>query len=106
MKRILVANTTQLPGTAPPLPGSDIVLPYFLIGDSAYPLQRIGSNLTYERRIFSYRHSRARRCIECAFGVLASKWRVLKTAIEAKLETAEMIVLASVALHNAIIWNK
>ncbi|GFR71021.1 hypothetical protein ElyMa_003802000 [Elysia marginata] len=108
VKRILGTNTIQLPETAPSLPGSDIALPYFLIGDSVYPLQpycmtRISLNLTYERRIFNYRHSRARRCIECAFGVLAAKWRVLKTTIETRLETAEMIVLASVALHNAII---
>lgn len=108
IKRVLSTNTVQLPVTAPPLPGSDIALPYFLIGDAAYPLQPycmtpISSHLTYERRIFNYRHSRARRCIECAFGALAAKWRVLKTTIETRLETAEMIVLASVALHNAII---
>lgn len=102
------SNTLDLPCNAPPLPGSDVTLPYFLIGDSAYPLKpylitRINSNLTYDRRIFNYRHSRARRCIECAFGLLASKWRVLKTTIETKVETVEMIVLSSIVLHNAII---
>lgn len=105
------SNAFGLPHNTPPLPGSDIVVPYFLIGDSAYPLKpylitRITSNLTYERRIFNYRHSRARRCIECAFGVLASKWRILKTTIETKTETAEIIVLASIALHNAIICHE
>lgn len=111
LQSLFESNAFELPHNAPPLPGSDVALPYFLIGDSAYPLKpylitRINSNLTYERRIFNYRHSRARRCIECAFGVLASKWRVLKTTIETKIETAEVIVLASIALHNAIICNE
>ena len=35
--------------------------------------------------------------------MLAAKWRVLHTTITTKLETTENIVLACVALHNAVI---
>lgn len=39
IKNILDSNTINLPSNAPPLTGSDMLLPYFLIGDSAYPLK-------------------------------------------------------------------
>ncbi|KAK7490591.1 hypothetical protein BaRGS_00018194 [Batillaria attramentaria] len=107
IKKTLEGNTVNLPEEVP-LPDSDVSLPLFLVGDSAYPprpylMTRINTNLTHDRKIFNYRHSRARCCIECAFGVLAGKWRVLKTTICVKVTTAEKIVLAAVALHNAVI---
>ena len=61
------------------LPGATEKLPNVLLGDEAYPLKTyllkpyVGKNVTPERSKFSYRLSRARRCIECAFGILYSK---------------------------------
>jgi len=58
-------------------------VPYFLVGDEAFGLDRNllcpygGNNLTLKRRIFKYRLSSARRYIECAFGILSNKWRTL-----------------------------
>ncbi|GFO41285.1 nuclease harbi1-like protein [Plakobranchus ocellatus] len=96
-----------LPDTAP-LPDSSASIPYFMIRGTAYPskpylITVFSGALTQQQQIYNYRHSRAKRCIECAFGVLAAKWRVLKTVIATDLETTENIVFASVVLHNIVL---
>lgn len=53
--------------------------------------------------IFNYRLSRCRRCVECAFGIMCSKWRLLYKPIETKIEKAENIAKAITLLHNIII---
>lgn len=61
------------------LPGSNIKLPNVLIGDEAYPLKKYLMRpyprrvLTPKREYFNTRLSTARKCIECAFGILYSK---------------------------------
>lgn len=90
------------------LPDNSGNLPFFLIGDAAYPLKEylmtpFSGPVREECNTFNYRLSRARRCVEYAFGMLAVKWRVLYTTINTKLSNTENIVLACVALHNAII---
>lgn len=65
-----------LPGTESPK------VPYFLIGDAAFGVPKHllrsygGTHLTVEKIIFNYRLSRARRYIECAFGILSNKCRI------------------------------
>lgn len=62
-----------LPGTQNPK------LPYFLIGDDAFGLHKhllqpySGHSLTVEKRIYNYRVCRARRYVECTFGILSYK---------------------------------
>lgn len=91
------------------LPGTDICLPFVLLGDEAYPLLEHllrpfpRQNLNESKRIFNYRLSRARRVVECAFGILAAKWRILLKSIECKPENAEKIVKCVCVLHNIII---
>ena len=41
--------------------------------------------------------------VECAFGICASKWRILDKAIETKLDTAVETVKCIALLHNIII---
>lgn len=54
------------------------------------------------KRVFNYRLSRARKSVECCFGMLASKFRLLLTQIECKPEKATHIVKAACILHNFI----
>lgn len=60
------------------LPGTNMKLPYVLLGDEAYPLRPDlmrpypRQNLDADKRIFNYRLSRGRCCVECAFGIITS----------------------------------
>ena len=101
-------GTLNIPA-AKHLPSSNILLPYVILGDEAYPLSSYlmrpfpRQDLNDEKRIFNYRLSRARRCVECAFGILRSKWRVFGTELETNVENSEKIVKAACLLHNIII---
>jgi len=52
--------------------------------------------------LMPFRLSRARRCIENCFGILASRWRIYRQAIIASEETVNAIIKATVVLHNFI----
>lgn len=51
--------------------------------------------------IFNYRLSRASRCIECAFGILTNKWRVLHQPLIVTINFAD-IIKACCILHNFV----
>ncbi|KAL2089296.1 hypothetical protein ACEWY4_013984 [Coilia grayii] len=61
-----------------------------------------GLNLAPEQRVFNYRLSTARRMVECAFGILASQWRVYRRSLGVSPETAKKVVKATCILHNYI----
>ena len=85
------------------------MLPYVILEDEAYPLFPYlmrpfpRQDLNDEKRIFNYRLSRARRCVECAFGILRAKWRFLATEIDTSVSNCEKVVKAACLLHNIII---
>ncbi|KAK3095749.1 hypothetical protein FSP39_018566 [Pinctada imbricata] len=78
LKEALEAGDIGVPG-AEPLPGDGEPVPYFIIGDDAFPLKSWlmkpfqQRNMTIQEIIYNYRHSRARRVVENAFGILASR---------------------------------
>ncbi|XP_066974246.1 uncharacterized protein [Macrobrachium rosenbergii] len=82
---------------------------YFLLGNDAFPLGNYlmkpypKRGLSKEEWIYNYRLSRAWRMVENAFGILASKFRVLHTSMCIKPDGAESVVLAACVLHNLII---
>lgn len=88
------------------LPNSDIVQPFVIVADEAFPLKSFimrpypGRQLTFAERIFNYRLSRARRVIENTFGILVNRWRLLRTMVTAKVENIDVFVKAIVCLHN------
>lgn len=84
----------------------DVCLPFTFLGDEAFPLKENlmkpfpSKGITHDEKIFNYRLCRARRVVENAFGILATRFRVLQTTINVSVERAEIIVLACCALHN------
>ena len=80
-------------------------LPYFLVEDEIFQLKAwlmrpYPGKLVEQERVFNYRLSRARRVIENCFGILAARWRIFSTPIEASVVNAERYTLACISLHN------
>ncbi|VDH94097.1 Hypothetical predicted protein [Mytilus galloprovincialis] len=94
------------------LPGTDNTCPYVFVGDEAFPLKQYmmrpypRTQLDYTKRIFNYRLSRARRVIENAFGILASRWRIFRRLILATPEKSKEIVKAALSLHNFVKYEE
>lgn len=104
-KKKLHMKQLRIPGVKA-LPGSDACVPHYFIGDEAFPL---GLNLmkpyadklsTDGEKVFNYRLSRARRVVECSFGMLANKFRILLTDMYLEPSKAISVVLAACSLHN------
>ena len=78
LKQACITNDIGMPPPEP-FPDDDQPIPYFIIGDDAFALNNFlmkpypSANLSDAKRQFNYRISRARRCVECAFGVLANR---------------------------------
>lgn len=98
-------NTLNIP---PPrqLPSSNIELPFVIVADDAFALKTYlmkpfsfrGQNRA--EHVFNYRLSRARRMVESTFGLMASRFRLLRTTIELSEKNVKLCVLAICALHN------
>lgn len=87
--------------------------PYYMVGDAAFPLSLYllkpypGNLFDDERKsTYNYRLSRARRTIENTFGILAAKWRIYRSPIQASLSTTHKIIKATVCLHNYVLMSE
>ena len=95
---------------AEPLPGGDPdkPVPYFFVGDEAFPLKTWlmkplpRRNLSDAEAIYNYRISRARRVVENAFGILAARFRCLLRPMQLRPEKAIKVVIACCCLHNML----
>ena len=56
--------------------------------------------LSDDKRIYNYRHSRARRLSENLFGIVANRWPVFRSVLLLTPTTVEYLVLAALVLHN------
>ncbi|GFQ89177.1 DDE Tnp4 domain-containing protein [Trichonephila clavata] len=90
------------------IPGTTKMLPFLFIGDEAFPLKSNlmrpypGVALSKDKAIFNYCLSRARRCVENAFGIMASRFRIFRKPLVSSFETSTFTVAAAVCLHNFI----
>jgi len=102
----LINNTFNLP-----LPKSIVEngpqLPFVLVGDEAFALTPFmmrpyprANNLNLEQKVFNYRFSRARRIVECAFGIFTARWRIFRRPLSTNINNAIAIIKATVCLHN------
>lgn len=90
------------------LPETDVELPNVILGDEAFaltntmmkPYPRLQSLHDQSKAIYNYRHSRARRTTENAFGIMSSYFRIFFTPIQTNPEKIDKIILASCILHN------
>lgn len=107
-KRMLIDNNYfNMPDSAL-LPFTNVRLPFVFIADDAFPLSTKlmkpypQQTLDNTKRIFNYRLSRARRCVENAFGVLAARFGVFQKAINTSIENVQHITVAACSLHNML----
>ncbi|KAG5848697.1 hypothetical protein ANANG_G00101960 [Anguilla anguilla] len=93
------------------LPAADHLgqMPYCMVGDATFPLKTHlmrpypGHNLPKQRRVFSYRLSRARMVVENAFGILTSRWRILLRRMNQLPEKVDVLVMAACILHSFLL---
>lgn len=101
----LEAKSLKIPNNLS-LPGTSQLLPTVFLGDEAFPLKPYlmrpfpGKNLSFIRSIYNYRLSRARRVIENAFGILSTRWRILRRPMILNPQNACAVIKATCVLHN------
>lgn len=111
LSNALEQNTLNIPPPRP-LPGTNIETPLVILADDAFALKTYimkPFNFRGQDRaehIFNYRLSRGRRMVESAFGIMASRFRLLRTTIEISEKNVKLCVLAICALHNWLMTIK
>nr|CAI5836615.1 unnamed protein product [Callosobruchus analis] len=90
------------------VPGIEHPLPFAFVGDEAFGLTPhllrpySGKQLASNKRVFNYRLSRARRYIECTFGIMSNKWRILHRPMDVDINFAVDIIKCLCILHNFV----
>ncbi|XP_034834262.2 uncharacterized protein [Maniola hyperantus] len=107
--QLLRTGQLNVPNAQPLQQGTD-PLPYVLIGDGAFKLEtflmrpfvREAAMQDRDKKRFNQALSRARVVVECAFGIMAQKFRIFLRPFETDLTNTIKIVKAACCLHNFI----
>uniref|UniRef100_A0A668AYU4 DDE Tnp4 domain-containing protein n=1 Tax=Myripristis murdjan TaxID=586833 RepID=A0A668AYU4_9TELE len=101
----MITSENLFPPVTRSLGGEDVG--YFLVGDGAYPSQpwlvkpyADNGRLCHEQLVFNEKISRARVCVENAFGRLKGRWRCLMKRNDCSVETVKKMALTCCVLRN------
>jgi hypothetical protein len=100
-----ILESDPLDGTTSPS------IPYVFVADEPFGLSKHvmrpygDKNLNVTKRIFNCHLSRARRYIECAFGILSNKWRIFHCPLDVSIEFSEEIVKTCIVIHNCVLMR-
>lgn len=84
------------------------ILPFVFIADEAFALHENvmwpypSKSLTKEQKIPNYRLLRARRLVECSFGIHSNRWQVLHSSILLHPNSAVNVIISCCILHNFV----
>ena len=90
-------------------------LPHVIIGDEVFPClhnllrpypRHDNRTLPKAEAIFNYRLCHARMTVECAFGILAQRFRIFNRRIPLCTDNADKVVKAATCLHNYLREDK
>ncbi|XP_045467036.1 uncharacterized protein LOC123675638 [Harmonia axyridis] len=112
LEKKMAGGSLHLPSPSE-IPNSENIFPYVFVADEGFPLQinvmrpypRRSVMQNFENKVFNDRLSRARQTAECAFGILASRFRVFRRPFENKVTSVVDIVKAACVLHNYLRRN-
>ena len=94
-----------------PKPVNGTMLPYYLVGDAEFSLRPYmmtpysGRDLDAVKSHHNQELLKGRYCIENAFGILSSRWRVFLNAIHVNPENADQIIMSAILLHNFVMMG-
>ena len=95
--KLLIRNKPHIRPSGPFFTNDTENCAFVFVGDEIFSLSEnlmrpyAGHNLSEEQRVFNYLLCRARRDVECAFGILPNKWRILHTALNISKEFAKIL---------------
>ncbi|KAK9686017.1 DDE superfamily endonuclease [Popillia japonica] len=87
---------------------NNLTIPFVIVGDEAFGLAEhllrpyTRQNLYISQRAFNYRLTRARRYVECTFGILANKSRVFHSTMLVSEDFAGDTTKAACVLYNFV----
>lgn len=110
MGKAIKQNTFNIP---PPrkIPGTEIIAPFVIVGDQAFPLLMNMMRPYPEKQVlrsrekeeYNYRHSRARRVSENAFGISTNLFPVYSKPFDIRCQnTRNNLIITTCLLHNMI----
>ena len=110
--KLLESNKINIPGPRVlPSDAEGLSMPSVLVRDEAFALSEHvlrpcpNKKSTLLKRIYNYRLSRARRIVECTFGILANKWRIFHRPIGVTPDFCDIIIKPCCILHNYVTEN-